>query len=74
MDGKFLKGVFVGSLIGMVMIKHWDEIKRRCSVLHELKGSALFDEDGQPMQKEKVHRYKPYARKSSHEYSKSRDL
>lgn len=74
MDGKFLKGVVVGSVIGMAIIKHWDEIKRNCPVLNELKGSALFDENGQPMQKEKIHRYKPYARKSSQEYNKLRDL
>lgn len=48
MEGRFLRGVLVGGIVGATLVSQWDTLMKKCPFLEELKGNILFDRDGKP--------------------------
>lgn len=48
MEGRFLRGVLVGGIVGATLATQWDTLMKKCPFLGEIKGSILFDQEGEP--------------------------
>ena len=46
MQGRFLRGVLIGGILGAALTTQWDAIKKKCPFLDEIKEDWLFDQTG----------------------------
>ena len=43
MEGRFLKGVLVGGILGAALVSRWDELSDKYPVLKEMQAGAFWD-------------------------------
>lgn len=43
MEGRFLKGVLVGGILGAAIVSRWDELSGKYPILKEMQSGAFWD-------------------------------
>lgn len=43
MEGRFLKGVLVGGILGAALVSRWDELSGKYPILQEMRSGAFWD-------------------------------